>query len=96
VAVYKVSSDVLSGASGQLTAGSVETQELLTRLRKLVESLGSDWEGSGAGAFADLYSEFNTAGGQLVEALDGIASLLSKAAAFYAESETNVANAFRR
>ena len=71
-------------------------QELLTRLRKVVDSLGSDWEGAGAGAFNDLYLEFNTAGGQLTEALDGIASLLSKAAGYYAESETNVANAFRR
>lgn len=96
MAVYKVSSDVLAGAATQLTAGSVETQDLLTRLRKLVDSLGSDWEGTGAGAFADLYLEFNTAGGQLVEALDGIASMLSKAAAVYGESETNVANAFRR
>jgi WXG100 family type VII secretion target len=95
VAVYKVSSEVLSGAATQLTAGSAEAQELLTRLRKLVESLGSDWEGAGAGAFNDLYTEFNTAGGQLTEALDGIASMLSKAAAYYAESETNVANAFR-
>ena len=95
MAVYKVSSEVLSGAASQLTSGSAEAQELLVRLRKLVESLGSDWEGAGAGAFSDLYLEFNTAGGQLTEALDGIASLLSKAAGFYAESETNVANAFR-
>jgi len=95
MAVYKVSSEVLSGAASQLTSGSTEAQELLTRLRKLVESLGSDWEGSGAGAFNDLYAEFNKAGGDLVEALDGIASMLSKAATYYAESETNVANAFR-
>ena len=95
MAVYKVSSEVLSGAASQLTSGSTEAQELLTRLRKLVESLGSDWEGSGAGAFNDLYAEFNKAGGDLVEALDGIASMLSKAANYYAESETNVANAFR-
>lgn len=95
MAVYKVSSEVLSGAAAQLTSGSAEAQELLTRLRKLVDSLGNDWEGSGAGAFTDLYTEFNTAGGQLTEALDGIASMLSKAASYYAESETNVANAFR-
>ena len=95
MAVYKVSSEVLSGTASQLTSGSTEAQELLTRLRKLVDSLGNDWEGSGAGAFNDLYAEFNTAGGQLVEALDGIASMLSKAATYYAESETNVANAFR-
>ena len=95
VAVYKVSSEVLSDAAGQLTSGSGEAQELLVRLRKLVDSLGSDWEGAGAGAFNDLYAEFNTAGGQLTEALDGIAAMLSKAAAYYAESESNVANAFR-
>ncbi len=95
MAVYKVSSEVLSQTASQLTSGSAEAQELLSKLRKLVESLGSDWEGSGAGAFNDLYAEFNTAGGQLTESLEGIASMLSKAAAYYAESETNVANAFR-
>ncbi|MEO6116201.1 MAG: WXG100 family type VII secretion target [Pseudolysinimonas sp.] len=96
MAVYKVSSEILSGVSGQLSAGSTETQELLVRLRKLVDSLGSDWEGAGAGAFSELYAEFNKAGSDLVEALDGIASMLSKASSYYAESETNVANAFRK
>lgn len=95
MAVYKVSSEVLTDAAGKLTAGSREAQELLDGLRKLVESLGSDWEGSGASAFAELYTEFNTAGGQLTESLEGIASMLNKAAAYYAESESNVANAFR-
>jgi WXG100 family type VII secretion target len=95
VAVYKVSSEVLTETAGKLTAGSGEAQELLAGLRKLVDSLGNDWEGSGAGAFNDLYTEFNTAGGQLTDALDGIASMLLKAAGYYAESESNVANAFR-
>ncbi len=95
MAVYKVSSEVLIETASKLTAGSGEAQELLTRLRHLADSLGSEWEGAGAGAFNDLYAEFNTAGGQLTESLEGIASMLSKAAAYYAESETNVANAFR-
>jgi WXG100 family type VII secretion target len=95
VASYKVSSDVLASTSAQLAAGSSDVNAELSRLRKLVESLGSEWEGSGAGAFNDLYTEFNTAGAQLTEALDGISSLLNKAAGYYAESETNVANAFR-
>jgi WXG100 family type VII secretion target len=95
VASYKVSSDVLASTSAQLSAGSSDVNAELSRLRKLVESLGSEWEGSGAGAFNDLYTEFNTAGAQLTEALDGISALLNKAASYYAESETNVANAFR-
>ncbi|MDP9026972.1 MAG: WXG100 family type VII secretion target [Actinomycetota bacterium] len=95
MAVYKVSSEVLTETAGKLTAGSGEAQDLLSGLRKLVESLGSDWEGSGAGAFTELYTEFNNAGTQLTESLEGIAAMLSKAAAYYAESETNVANAFR-
>jgi len=95
VAVYKVSSEVLTETAGKLTAGSKEAQDLLDGLRKLVESLGSDWEGAGAGAFNDLYAEFNSAGVQLTESLEGIASMLTKAAAYYAESESNVANAFR-
>ena len=95
MAVYKVSSEVLNDAAGKLTSGSGEAQELLSRLRSLVDSLGSEWEGAGAGAFNDLYAEFNQAGGQLTEALDGIAAMLSKAATYYAESEANVASAFR-
>jgi WXG100 family type VII secretion target len=95
MAQYKVSSDSLATAASQLQSGSSDVQTTLSRLRSLVDSLGSEWEGSGSGAFNELYTEFNTAGLKLNESLAGIADLLSKAATYYAESEANVTNAFR-
>ncbi|AMM21512.1 hypothetical protein AX769_16910 [Frondihabitans sp. PAMC 28766] len=92
---YKVSSESLATTASQLQSGSSDVQSTLSHLRSLVESLGGEWEGSGSGAFNELYTEFNTAGLKLNESLAGIADLLSKAASYYAESEANVTNAFR-
>ena len=95
MATFKVASDDLAQVSGQLTSGSSELEGTLDQLKKIVDGLAADWEGSGSSAFAELYQEFHTAGAQLTESLEGISTLLSKAAAFYAESEQNVTNAFR-
>jgi WXG100 family type VII secretion target len=95
MANIKVSSENLTAVSGQLSSGASELQGTLAQLRSLVDSMGGEWEGAGSTAFTELYSEFNTAGIQLNESLVGISSMLSKAANYYAESESNVANAFR-
>jgi WXG100 family type VII secretion target len=95
MAQYKVSSESLATTSSQLSSGSNDVQTTLAHLRSLVESLGSEWEGAGSGAFNELYTEFNTAGLKLNESLAGIADLLNKAASYYAESEANVTSAFR-
>jgi len=95
MATFKVSSDDLAQVSGQLTSGSSELEGSLNQLKTIVDGLAADWEGAGSAAFNELYQEFHTAGAQLTESLAGISNLLNKAAAFYAESEQNVTNAFR-
>lgn len=95
MAQFKVSSEALNGVSAQLTSGAGELQSRLASLRARVDGLGSEWEGSGSAAFADLYNEFNRAGNDLNDALTGIATMLGKAAGIYAESEASVAAAFR-
>jgi WXG100 family type VII secretion target len=95
MAQFRVSSDSLASASGRLEAGSSDVQTTLAQLRSVVDGLGPEWEGSASGAFAELYSEFNSAALRLNESLSGIADLLARAAVAYAESEANVASAFR-
>ncbi|ROR82234.1 WXG100 family type VII secretion target [Plantibacter flavus] len=95
MANIKVSSENLASVSTQLSSGANELQGTLSQLRGLVDSMGGEWEGAGSTAFSELYAEFNTAGAQLNESLVGISTMLGKAAGYYAESETNVANAFR-
>ena len=96
MADIKVSSENLVQTSAQLTSGSGELQTLLGSLNGLVNSMGSEWQGAGSASFGELYSQFHSAGGQLQEALTGISKMLSDAAGYYAESEANVAQAFRR
>jgi WXG100 family type VII secretion target len=95
MAQFRVSSDSLASASGRLEAGSSEVQGTLAHLRSVVDALGPEWEGAASGAFTELYSEFNSAALRLNESLSGIADLLGRAAISYAESEANVAHAFR-
>lgn len=94
MAQFKVSSDALNDTSSQLSSGALQLQDQLSILRAKVVALGGDWDGAGSQAFNQLYEEFNKAGADLNEALTGIATMLSKAAGFYAESEANVASAF--
>ena len=95
MATYKVASEDLAEASTQLTTGSSELEGTLSQLRKIVDGLAADWQGTGSSAFAELYQEFHSAGAQLTESLEGISTLLNKAAVSYAESEQSVTSAFR-
>lgn len=69
------------------------TQQTLTS--QLSPLFGADWSGAAAGQFAALYENFEQHARGLCDALDGIASLLARAGATYAEVEQQIAASFR-
>jgi WXG100 family type VII secretion target len=91
VALIKVTSEDLASASAQLTSGSQEIDSQLTSMRNLVQSLvAADWQGAASSSFESLYQEWNTSAANLQQALEGIAKLLSSAAASYASTEQQI------
>ncbi|UCR89974.1 WXG100 family type VII secretion target [Mycetocola spongiae] len=95
MANIRVSSESLHQASSRLQSGAGEINGLLSQLRSVVDGLGSEWEGTGSAAFTSLYEQFNRAGLELNESLDGISVLLGRAGDYYTESEANVTRAFQ-
>jgi WXG100 family type VII secretion target len=91
MALIKVTSEELASASAQLTSGSQEIDTQLTSMRSLVESLvAADWQGAASSSFESLYQEWNTSAANLQQALEGIATLLSKAAQSYSDTESQI------
>ena len=78
---HRVCADV-RGAHQQLTA-------------QLAPLFGADWVGAAAAQFAGLYEDFDRHAKGLCDALDGIAALLVRAGASYADVEQQIAASFR-
>jgi WXG100 family type VII secretion target len=82
------------GASTHRSCAEVRaTQQQLTA--QLQPLFGADWSGTAAAQFAALYGNFEQHARGLADALDGIASLLGRAGAAYADVEQEVAASFR-
>lgn len=96
MAELKVTSESLASVAGQLSSGSQSIESQLSNLKSLVEGLVSgDWVTTSASvAFNDLYSQWDQAGLQLKESLQGISDLLNQAALSYEDSETAIAGTF--
>lgn len=96
MADIKVTSESLSGVSNQLASGATSIESQLSNLKSLVQGLISgDWGGAASQSFNELYEQWDAAGIQLKESLNGISDQLSKAALAYEESESNISNSFR-
>lgn len=95
MAELHVTSESLAGVAGQLSSGSQSIESQLSNLKALVEGLVSgDWGGSASQSFNELYSQWDQAGIQLKESLQGISDLLNQAALTYEENENAIASTF--
>lgn len=84
----KVTSTDLHTVSSQLAGGSSDIEARLGTLQGQVQGLiDNGWQGSASGAFGDLFAQWHVSGGQLKQALDGIAKQLSSAATTYERTE---------
>ncbi|RXZ69933.1 WXG100 family type VII secretion target [Agromyces albus] len=95
MAEIRVTSDSLAGVAGQLSSGSQSIESQLSNLKSLVEGLISgDWSGTASQSFNELYGQWDQAGLQLKESLQGISDLLNQAALSYEDSENAIAGTF--
>jgi WXG100 family type VII secretion target len=62
---------------------------------QLAPLFGADWSGAAAAQFTALFEDFDRHARGLADALDGIAALLVRAGATYAEAEASIAASFR-
>lgn len=83
------------GASCNRTATDVRGQHVTLR-GQLSPLFGTDWSGSAAVQFAELYDQFNANAQGMSEALEGIGRLLGQAGQSYASVEQQIASSFRR
>ena len=96
MAEISVTSDSISGVANQLSSGAQSIESQLQNLKSLVDGLvGGDWSGAASLSFQELYSQWDQAGVQLKEALEGVSDILSNAALAYEESENAIAGSFR-
>ena len=97
MADIKVTSEELRNVSGNLNAGSGTVSEQLEAMKRQVDTLvASNWQGAASASFTDMYTQWNTSAGQLRDALQGIAQMLSKSAQAYEDTERGLENTFRQ
>jgi len=96
MAQINVTSDSISGVANQLSSGAQSIESQLQNLKSLVDGLvGGEWSGDASLSFQELYSQWDQAGIQLKEALEGVSGILSQAALSYEENEQGVASSFQ-
>ena len=96
MAQISVASESISGVANQLSSGAQSIESQLQNLKSLVDGLvGGEWSGDASLSFQELYSQWDQAGIQLKEALEGVSEILATAARSYEESEAAVAGSFR-
>jgi WXG100 family type VII secretion target len=82
------------GATCSRTATDVRGQHTVLK-GQLSPLFGTDWSGSAAAQFTELYEQFNANALGLTEALDGIGRLLGQAGQSYAAVEQQITSSFR-
>lgn len=92
----KVTPGQLQSLSGGVTRTSADVRGSHQALKGQLSPLfGADWSGQAAAQFTSLYEQFDQHARGLSDALDGIAQLLARAGATYAEVEQQIAASFR-
>jgi WXG100 family type VII secretion target len=86
----------LTGLGGSCSRTAAEVRGNHAALKaQLSPVFGSDWSGTAASQFAQLYEQFNRSAENLAGALDGIGRLLGQAGSQYASVEQQIAASFR-
>jgi len=93
----KVSPQQLAALGGTCnrTASDVRGQHAVLK-GQLGPLFGTEWSGTAAAQFTELYEQFNANALGLSEALDGIGRLLAHAGESYASVEQQITASFRR
>jgi WXG100 family type VII secretion target len=96
MAGFKVTPQQLTslGGSCSRTASDVRGQHA-TLKAQLSPLFGTDWSGSAAAQFSQLYEQFNSNAQGMSQALEGIGRLLGQAGQSYASVEQQIASSFR-
>ncbi|HTZ44140.1 MAG TPA: WXG100 family type VII secretion target [Jatrophihabitans sp.] len=84
----------LGGSCGR-TAADVRNQHAVLK-GQLSPLFGSDWSGTAAAQFTELYEQFTVNAVGLSDALDGIGRLLAQAGSSYASVEQQITASFRQ
>ena len=84
----------LSNASNTIKNKQGEISNTLGQLKSLVDNLGGTWQGAASGAYNQLYTNWNNSAKTLLESLDGIATMLGKAATAYEQTESQLKSGF--
>lgn len=96
MAQQSVTSESLTAVAQQLSQGASSIETQLSTLKSLVQGLiAGEWQGGASQAFGELYEQWDAAGIQLKESLEGISTQLTQAAIAYDENETNVTGTFQ-
>jgi len=96
VSTLTVTPAQLEGLGGTAHRVSSDVRGQHRSLRAALAPLfGSDWKGAASAQFTTLYDNFDQHARGLSDALDGIAALLGRAGAAYADTEHHIANTFR-
>lgn len=95
-------SETLKVGRGELQANAVQVRgyaadidQTLARTQQRVQALLESWLGLGAGAFSDLFQEWNQGARQVHESLVAIATRLERSGTAYDEHDQAVAGAIR-
>jgi WXG100 family type VII secretion target len=89
-----VNSPQLQEAGGQINACAVEIETAINRIGQIVGSL--EWRGQSQAQAAALWAELQAGAQQIQQALAGYALLTGQAGSSFQESDTTIAQTFRR
>ena len=88
MSLIKVTSEELHTLSGNVSTGSTQIQDQLTRMQnEVINVVGGEWQGSASGQFHSLWEEWQRSAAGLKDALDGISRLLQSAGTQYQNTE---------
>jgi WXG100 family type VII secretion target len=88
MSLIKVTAEDLHSLSSQVSTGSTQIQDQLSRMQnEVLNVVGGDWQGAASGQFNSLWDEWQRSAAGLKDALDGISRLLNSAGTQYQNTE---------
>ncbi len=88
MSLIKVTAEDLHSLSSQVSTGSTQIQDQLSRMQnEVLNVVGGDWQGAASGQFNSLWDEWQRSAAGLKDALDGISRLLNNAGTQYQNTE---------
>ena len=93
MAVIRVTPEELESQAQQLLSGSQEVQAIVSKLMGQVNDLAGRWEGSGSGAFQQLFQEWTKGAQMTKEGMEGLHKFLGQAANAYRDTDNAIGSA---